>query len=220
MARCNEAVRKQHELYGFEMEHIAGVKTVNLSDIKRITLQLIDTVGEKPDLVVFVASGACLIGKIMAEHYDVPLKEIRAQRSGNQLKKLLHPVLKALPGKLKIWLRKREQCSGNHAIKNCRAVSYEFHDAEREGIDSILLVDDAVDTGNTMLQCLRTLQKHYPSTKIKTAALSVFDGSKDIVKVDYHIFDNMIVMGPWANDHKEHLKFMRLYKEAKRNNEF
>lgn len=211
---------KQHKWYRLKMEHIAGVKTVSLSDVKGMALQLIKEVGEKPDLVVFVASGAYLIGKIMAEHYNVPLKEIRAQRSGTQLKKLLHPVLQVLPSKLKIWLRKREQYSGTHAIKNCRTISYEFHDAEHEGIGSILLVDDAVDTGNTMLQCFHTLQKHYPSAKITTAALSVFDGSKDTVNVDYHIFDNMIVMGPWANDHKEHSKFMRIYKEAKENNAF
>ncbi len=49
----------------------------------------------------------------------------------------------------------------------------------------ILLVDDIVDSGDTIQKVCEVLQKKYPNLKIKTAAIFYKEGAK--VKPDYYI---------------------------------
>lgn len=200
------------------MENSFGALEIRISDVENLALQLSEKIAP-PDLVVFVATGAFSLGQALARLYGVPVCEIKAARSGNTIKSMLTPLLKLLPKSLKLWLRKKEQNSGFHNDNVAREV--QFNPPVHEGeIKSILLVDDAVDTGHTILACKNEIQKQYPQASVKAAALTVFDMSKQLVKVDYCLYENIILMGPWSNDSKEHTQFVKAYCRAKENKEF
>lgn len=200
------------------MEKDFGTHEILISDVENLALWLSKKI-EKPDLVVFVATGAFSLGQALAALYNVPVCEIKAARSGNSLKSMLTPVLKCLPKKWKLWLRTKEQNSGFHSSNASREV--QFHPPVLDGaIKSILLVDDAVDTGHTILACRKELEKQYPQARVQVAALTVFDKSKQLVHVDHCLYENVILMGPWSNDSKEHAQFVKAYHRAKENGEF
>lgn len=200
------------------MENSFGTFEIRISDVENLALQLSEKIAP-PDLVVFVATGAFSLGQALARLYNVPVCEIKAARSGNSIKSMLTPLLKLLPKGLKLWLRKKEQNSGFHSNNSAREVQFNPPVLERE-IKSILLVDDAVDTGYTILACKNELKKRYPQASVEVAALTVFDMSKQLVQVEYCLYENVILMGPWSNDSKEHVQFVKAYRRAKNNGEF
>lgn len=201
------------------MDKNYAVHEVGITDVENLALQLSEKMEEKPDLIIFVAMGAFSLGQALSRLYDVPVCEIKAARSGNALKSRLTPLLKLFPKKLKLWLRKKEQDSGYHSSNSSREIAFHPPVLGRK-IKSILLIDDAVDTGYTILECRKEIEKHYPQACVKVAALTVFDMSKQRIQVDYCLYKNVILMGPWSNDSKEHAQFVKAYHQAKKNGEF
>lgn len=201
------------------MDKNYGTREIRISDVESLVFQLSEKMEEKPDLVVFVATGAFLLGRAFAQLYNVPVCEIKATRNGNSFKSMLSPLMKLFPKKLKLWLRKKEQSGGYHNSNPSREIAFHPPVMDRE-IKSILLIDDAVDTGYTVLECRKEIEKQYPQARVKVAALTVFDMSKQRIQVDYCLYENTILMGPWSNDSKEHAQFIKAYHQAKANGDF
>lgn len=72
--------------------------------------------------MIFIASGSYLIGEDLATLNNVPLLEIKAKRVGGKAKKYLSFVLKLIPRKLKIYLRKKKLI-----VKNTRKIQREMY---------------------------------------------------------------------------------------------
>lgn len=166
------------------------------------------------DCVIFVAKGAYLIGKDLAELNNCPLLEIHAERKGGKFKNIISPFLKFVPKKIRIKLRKKEVNSNYHSENSNRNVFYDESIYKKYSkCKKILLVDDSVDTGNTISSIVNFLKVIFKKSTIKVAAYNVFDSSKDIVTIDYNIYNNYIIIGPWSNDSKEHSKYKKMYNE-------
>ncbi len=70
------------------------------------------------------------------------------------------------------------------------------------GCKKILVVDDAVDTGNTLDAVLTTLKQNYPQIEVKTAVLTV-TMDNPVVVPDFTAFQNHTILRlPWASDAK------------------
>jgi hypoxanthine phosphoribosyltransferase len=189
---------------------------LDINDVRKLSLQLAQKVTETPDLVAFVAKGAYLIGLTTAEYFHAPLIEVEAVRSGNRLKKILRPMLTVLPAGVKVWLRNKEINSGIHAQNTERCVA--INDPKRligENFRSILLVDDSVDTGNTILAVEDALQKAFPQAQILTAAFFVREESKSLVTIDYSLYGDTVFSAPWSNDSRYKKEFMAEYSMMK-----
>ena len=185
---------------------------LNINDVRKLSLQLAQKITEKPDLVAFVAKGAYLIGLTTAEYFQTPLIEVEAVRSGNLLKKLLRPMLTLLPTGIKVWLRKKEISSGIHEQNTERCVAINDPNNLIGGnFRSILLVDDSVDTGNTILAVKDALQKAFPQAHISTAAFFVWEASKSLITIDYSLYGDTVFSAPWSNDSRYKKKFMAEY---------
>lgn len=185
---------------------------LDMNDVRKMSLQLAQKVTEKPDMVAFVAKGAYLIGLTMAEYFLTPLIEVEAVRSGNDMKNLLKPMLALFPTDLKVWLRKKEMSSGVHAKNTERSVKINDPNGLIGGnFRSILLVDDSVDTGNTVLSVKAALQRAFPQAHIITAAFFVFEASKSLVTIDYSLYGDTIFSAPWSNDSSYKKEFMAEY---------
>lgn len=168
-----------------------------------------------PDIIVYVAKAGYLIAEPMKDTLDAKLVGIDATREGNSLKEIISPILSILPNFIKKFLRKLELKSNIHNKKNNRNIT--FHESLSE-INSnkkynILVVDDSVDTGNSMKQIVDVLSKTFSNSKIKTAALNVWSQSEKIIFIDYALYRDTVIKTPCSKDSKEYKKFIEIYKK-------
>lgn len=171
----------------------------------------------KYDLVIFIASGAYLIGEHLSQLNHVPLIEISAKREGGKIKKYFSFILKLIPKKIRLLLRKKELNSGVHENNTERKVYYDTEIWEKyKKCKNILLVDDSIDTGYSMDSCYSQIRKHFNKARVKIAALNYFEKSKKIIKCDFHIYKDTILIGPWSNDSRENKRHTKLYEEWKK----
>ncbi|MCH6269414.1 phosphoribosyltransferase family protein, partial [Neobacillus citreus] len=106
--------------------------------------------GFEPDIIIYVANGGIIIGQEMSNLLSKPYYGIKVARSGNSLKKNLSFLIRILPGKVKDILRTFELNSGLHSKASTREIK-EVNTDLPISVKKILVVDDSVDTGNTIL---------------------------------------------------------------------
>lgn len=166
----------------------------------------------KFDLVIFIAKGSYTIGKKLSELGNCPLLEIKATRKGNKLKKIISPFLKLIPKKIKMYLRNKEVKSNVHEKNIERNVIYNIEKwSKYKECKNIILVDDSVDTGYSIKACKEEIERFFPNSNIKVAAFNYFEKSENIIKVNYSIYKEMMMNGPWSNDSKYHKEFLKEY---------
>lgn len=169
----------------------------------------------KPEIVIFVAKGSFYIGDEISKYFNISLIEIKAVREKNKLKEVISPILKLIPKKIKHILREMEVNSNTHKKSSKRNVQLEEkYRAELSKYKKVLLVDDSIDTGNTIIEILNYLKNY--NLEIKTAGLNVFEMSKENIKIDFSVYKDTLLNGPWSKDSSYYSKFMEDYKEWKK----
>lgn len=164
------------------------------------------------DLVIFIAKGSYSIGKELANLNSVDLLEIFAAREGGKLKKIIKPLFKVIPKKILIKIREKEMKSSFHEQKSDRKVSFDKEIYSKyKNKKNILLVDDSIDSGNSILLTKKEIKDFFPKANIKVAVFNVMN--KATLKPDYTLYKDMMICGPWSNDSKENKKHTRMYNE-------
>lgn len=164
------------------------------------------------DLVIFIARGSYGIGVDLAEANHTPLLEIFASRSGGGLKKILRPILRILPKSFRSFLRRKEVNSGVHEQKSDRKITFdEKRWKEHQAARRILLVDDSVDTGYSVLASRKAIAEFFPEAELRVAALNCFTKSESVVKTEYALFHDTMLSGPWSNDSRENQAYLKEY---------
>lgn len=167
------------------------------------------------DLVIFIAKGSYLIGQELATLNNVELLEIFATREGGKLKKVIKPLFKIIPKKILIKLREKEMKSDFHEQKSDRKVSFDKEKyLEFKNKQNILLVDDSIDSGNSIKLTKEEIQKFFPKANIKVAVFNLMQ--KATIKADYTLYKDMMICGPWSNDSKDNKKHTKMYNEWKK----
>ena len=189
-------------------------------DVESKTIELYNVIlssNYKFDLVIFVAKGSYTIGKKLSELGNCPLLEIKATRKGNKLKKIISPFLKIIPKKIKMYLRNKEVKSNVHDKNADRNVIYDVDLwSKYKNCKNIILVDDSVDTGYSIKSCKNEIEKFFNNSDVKVAAFNFFTKSTKVIKVDYIIFKDTMMNGPWSNDSKYHNAFIKEYNNWKK----
>ena len=153
-----------------------------------------------------------MIGKDLAELNNVDMVEIFATRKGGKIKKIINPILKIIPKSIKSFLRKKEFNSNYHEKNSERSISFnqniwkKYHSCQK-----ILLVDDSVDTGYSIKYAKEAIENYFKKAKVKVAALNYFEKSINIIKTDFFLYSEKMMLGPWSNDSKENKKYIEEY---------
>ena len=170
-----------------------------------------------PDAIVFVAKSGFLFAETMADELGVPMADISASRPGNDNK---DKISKAVP-KLPRWflafaLRSKSQIKFNKANSDrCVIVSDRLKELSYGNPKRILLVDDSVDTGWTIIKVKEEIARLNPGAQIKVAGYCVLDESEGMVKTDYYRYRNMIVITSTSRYSSEYKDFVAGFEKWK-----
>lgn len=167
-----------------------------------------------PDLLIGIPTGGTYVAEAMAKavEADIPILELTCRRPSSKLKKgsPLKKVLMRLPRPVVDQLRLIEHALLTRKPAQPPAAGYQFLAGELERVaawlgaakrpPSLLVVDDAIDSGATLLQVTDALRKMAPhGTTIRSAVVTVTT-DRPLIRPDYAIFNRQLCRFPWSLD--------------------
>jgi len=163
-----------------------------------------------PDLIVSVATG----GDYVVRAFDVPdnvkVISVKKQRKSTIVKEnklILFNFINKMPMFFADTLRRIEHY---HRVRSFKKNKKRLKYFTNEGYDipfyneveNILVVDDAVDTGETLSCIIQSIKMRYPSAFLRSAALTT-TMQKPITSPNYTLYRNVLLRFPWSKDYRE-----------------
>lgn len=188
---------------------------LSMENLKNISVCAAKEIAEKNriDLVVYIAQAGFPVAFYMNTVFQCRLLGIKAVRKGDRMKSILGKTLAYAPKSCKNFLRSIELKLRVHKRHPQRCVAFHtsVQELDQTSSYSVLVVDDSVDTGNSMKQVVETVAQTFPNAEIITYAVNVFDESRALIKVDYFTFQNSVIRTPMSKDSKEYGVFCEMY---------
>lgn len=163
----------------------------------------------EPQAVVAVRTGGWAVVEQMPQVEALGLARfgVTARRTSTTRKEALNArrLLTRLPrwvtDRLRVWEHVGRERRFLHRGAEDRQVTLpkEFVGWLREEPRSLVVVDDAVDTGSSLEAVIRGILTVAPRTRVRTAAI-VQTFREPLVKPDYVLYRNMLVRFPWSMD--------------------
>jgi len=152
------------------------------------------------DVVLGIESG----GKYVAEQIlpGLPHCSIALRRPSTDMKGgLITKVLQRLPRKVADVLRVIE--ARMLEMRGARTIHYDGPMPEElSGANSVLVVDDAVDSGATMMAVLEAVRGYCPGAVVHTAAI-VVTTANPMIKPDVTLYEDVLIRFPWSKDSRK-----------------
>lgn len=167
------------------------------------------------DLIIAIPSGGQEVVELMANLVaKLPVRFMVKQRPSTKYKKKLNlkVILPFLPKFFNNFLRvveskllefkfNRNRLNGGKLTEEVIPVDSDLI-KDIQSSRSILIVDDAIDSGQTMTSVMRTIRNINQDIQVTTSAInSTF--KNPLVKADFLIYEQVLVRYPWANDVKQ-----------------
>ena len=194
------------------------VITLNDKALTSLSVQLAQKVltsSWEPELIIGIRTGGIYVAQPLYEeisqHYESQYNTVSLSRISTQRKKKINisKILKKLPYFLLDFLRNLEvllfeKTKTKQYVPN-REKEINITPELEEQISSsskILLVDDAVDTGTTLLAIKNKLLSINPDMTVKTAVLTITHKTS-FIDTDFYIYNRVLLRCPWSEDYKE-----------------
>jgi hypoxanthine phosphoribosyltransferase len=192
------------------------VISLNREDFDAVCADLMQKVHQnsKPDLVIGIPTGGAWVAQAMtkASPAELPMLELTCRRPSTKLKKgsAIKQMVARLPRPVVDRLRQIEHAMLTRKAPSLPSASYQFVTQELERIadwianarraPSLLVVDDAIDSGATLLQVTDALRKLAPQgTTIRSAVITVTT-DQPLIYPDYAMFHRQLCRFPWSLD--------------------
>ena len=187
------------------------------NEFEKICISLAEKIsrhGIKFDIIVGVATGGKYVGDIVKENLDVSCQYlvIKRQRSSTTVKKntlYLRKVINFLPNLIQNKLRSIEvfvaeliferNKNKNKGLPNAKIEVVQDVVVDRCSEVNILVIDDCVDSGRTLVDVMNYLHDRFPHGRIKTAALTITH-KNPLVFPDFYVLRRGIIKCPWSLD--------------------
>jgi hypoxanthine phosphoribosyltransferase len=178
------------------------VPTVTLAEVSVLTQKLAQRIRDanfQPNLIVYVETGARLIAWQLCTEFAVKAVAVTARRPGHGLKQSLAGLVRLLPKAVTNRLRRWEERSGIHGRSERHVV---FPEGSKIAAGNILLVDDASDTGRTLVAVREELIRRGADAKsLRTAVLAATTPAAQQL-VDFYLLNENSCL-PWSADSSE-----------------
>lgn len=168
-----------------------------------------------PMIIIGIATGGVYIsrpikGKFIENNWNGKYYEIKLSRKSTETKKKfqIKNILTKLPYFLLNRLRMLEVC----IFETLKSKKYDPSKEDNiilsedlieaiKSVDTILLIDDAIDTGSTILAIKNVIREINPNIDMKVAILTVTH-NKPYVEPEYTLYRRVLIRCPWAEDYK------------------
>lgn len=191
------------------------VLTLDEDDFSKVCIQLGGQVREdswQPDLIIGVATGGIYVADNIRNNVfpSLPLAYVKCQRPSTKLKTEsgFKNILKKLPNGVNNILRLLESFFHENLNRfNRNIVKRElFLDDETriliENSRNILLVDDAIDSGETIRTIVDELTTINMNLTVKVAVITI-TWNKPSIRPDFYIYNKVLIRFPWSLDAKK-----------------
>lgn len=156
-----------------------------------------------PDLVVSIAAGGVHVARRMfgeVGHISVICRRPSTGRKDRS--KRTFQVIRRLP----LWARNAMRLAEAGLLKRGgakerRVIVARDNEPLVSGARRILVVDDAVDSGESLAAVLAALKALSPEAQIRSAAITVTTASP-VASPDYSIYSRILVRFPWSKDYR------------------
>lgn len=167
----------------------------------------------EPMLLIGIKQGGAEVARLMKSSFpDSHYCEVRISRPSTKQKGQgwMHRLLQKLPLVLCDLLRTLEsrfnewRSQGQQPIRIGQIVlPADIYRALSEAESArVLLIDDAIDTGATILQAQKQLQAQFPNLDIRVAVITVTT-RKPVCEADFYLYHNRTLCRfPWSNDYR------------------
>ncbi len=163
-----------------------------------------------PDAIVFLEKSGFLFAKPMAEEFGCPMYSIAVSRPGNDAKDGIRKIVPWVPRPLLAAVLSSKAAYAYADDNSRRAVKTNpaFDRAPLEDAARILIVDDSIDTGWSILAASEVVRRRASEADIRIAGYCALDYSGDRVGVDFIRKSNAIVVTATSRYSKEHAMFL------------
>ncbi len=160
--------------------------------------------GFVPDIVIGIATGGVYVMDAMRDRLEADFFSIRLQRPGTPAKqKVAGGIVTRLPQRV------------NNLLRICESRCYDLLSRVRrprvprvrlpeklvtaiQEKESVLIVDDAVDSGVTLLAVIEAVARVGKSANVRTAVLTV-TRKRRLLTPDYYLYRDLVRF-PWSAD--------------------
>lgn len=169
--------------------------------------QRVRSAGCSPALIVGIRSGGAEVSRLMRPYFpDAQYAEVRLSRPSTRQKEsgFAQRLLRRLPLWLCDVLRIVESRLGEWRSRGQlpERVGEVHLEAEVPAGGTILLIDDAIDTGATVHALRQHLALCYPSSEVRVAVITVTT-AHPVYDADYCLYhDRTLCRFPWSNDYR------------------
>lgn len=163
-----------------------------------------------PDCIIGIRTGGWIVAEEMSGMFpNARLVPVSLQRPSTAAKGgWVRPVVRMLPRVIQDWLRIVESrflsMLGNGKIPSeCADLPEEVTAGLKGFVDAtVLVVDDAIDSGRTMWKVVEAIRRLLPSARIVTAVITVTT-RQPLIMPDVTLYnDHTLIRFPWAMDAK------------------
>lgn len=187
------------------------VITLNKEVFSQKCSELVLKLDLQPELIVGILNGGrYVVDEIKNDFSKTHIELVKLKRKLEWIDYLAKPfILKSFSKDVRDELRKYKAKNTEKSVdkldlfelSKCK-FDLKLDITEKEKVKTILIIDDAIDTGRTMFVVMNNLRKLFPKSEIKTAVIS-WTMENSIVKPDYYLFKQVLVRFPWSKDYKE-----------------
>lgn len=171
--------------------------------------------GFRPDLIIFIAKSGYLFAEPMSQYFHCSMADIVAKRPASAEKDKLRRIIRLIPEKIILRTISSALMYKFNEKKQERFVetSIRYNCEKKKKHDRILIVDDSVDTGWTLLQVRKEVENSFPAAIVRTAGYSVIEYSKNRISVDYYRYKNTVILTATSRRSAEYDKFISAYEK-------
>ena len=168
-----------------------------ISEVKKNKLQ--------PDLVIGITTGGAILAERMKPLLNADFVDVKCQRASTGMKKKfrMKVVLKWLPqfinNNLRILEHHYRQWRASPVCVRQTVVAKKTVTSSIVEASSILIVDDAIDSGSTMSSVIDFVRELNSTAKITTAAITV-TWRHPCVLPDIALYENTLIRFHWSDD--------------------
>lgn len=194
-------------IYGtLQMNKVKVIDLITEMDIEKACDDLIAQFDCTFDLVIGIADGGTLIAETIAKKLNLPLLMVKRQRPLTNKKSRIRNVFKYMPRKLLNIIRVFENSFYQLSLKRknrkdksgeIQILTDNFSFLDSLPIKNVLLTDDAVDSGATILDVEKFFQSRHWNFKVAVITQTF---NKPMINADYKVYDKTLIRFPWSSD--------------------